>query len=130
MRKMKRIVSISIAVMMAFTMISVAYARYAVIANFDVTGDISASSVNGQATAIFGETVDATVKLTLERSSNGGTSFSKYRTLASKSKVGKVIDVTGEASGLSTAYDYRIKAEVFVYNDSGNQIDYDYEYVE
>lgn len=127
---MRRIVSISIAVIMAFAMISVAYARYAVIASFDVTGSISASSVNGQATAIFHETVDATVELTLERSSNGGASFSQYRTLASKSKVGKVIDVTGKASGLSTAYDYRIKAEVFVYDDSGNQIDYDYAYID
>ncbi len=127
---MKKIVSISVAVMMAFAMISVAYARYAVITSFDVTGDISASSVNGQATAIFGETVDATVKLTLERSSNGGTSFSRYRLLGSKSKVGKVINVSGEASNLSTAYDYRIKAEVFVYDDSGSQIDYDYVYID
>ena len=127
---MKKIVSISVAAIMAFAMISVAYARYAVIAGFDVTGSVSASSVNGRATAYFGEVVDATVKLTLERSSNGGTSFSKYRTLVSKSKVGTVIDVSGEASNLSTAYDYRIMAEVFVYDDSDNQIDYDYAYID
>ena len=130
--KMKKLISVGLAVVMALAMTSIAFAvapRYNVIASFDTSGRVTSTSAYASTTAVFGESVDATVKLTLERSKDGS-SFSRYRTLASESKYGRMIGVEGEATGLSSSYEYRIKAEVFAYDDNGNEIDYDYAYID
>lgn len=129
---MKKLISVGLAVVMALAMTSIAFAvapRYNVIASFSAGGEINSTSVSGEATALFRDPVDSTIKLTLERSKNGG-SFSRYRTLATESDTGYSIAAEASASGLSSSYEYRIKAEVFAYDDNGNQIDYDYMYID
>lgn len=125
---MKKHISMGIAVACALAMTSVAYARYSVISSFSTTADISSTSVSADASVRFNESTDATLKLSLERSSNNGASYSKYRTLDTQSGKGYTLAADGRASGLSSAYDYRVKAEVFVYDEDGNQIEYDFIY--
>lgn len=70
----------------------------------------------------------ANIKLVLQRSSNGGSSYSDYATLSNQNYYTKNIAVEKSKSGLNTSYKYRTKVVVTIYDTSGNQIDSDIAY--
>lgn len=56
--------------------------------------------------------------------------YRDYLTLESKSSSKASYTVSASESGLSSAYDYRVKAELYVYDDAGNEIEYDCIYLD
>ncbi len=128
---MKKIIAYSMAALIVLATATAAYAadaRYAYIRKFLFDGEVTATSVYGEANIGLSSSYDSETVITLERSSGG--SFQEYRVLESKSSTRSSYLVSAEESGLSSAYNYRLKAELFVYDDNGNQIDYACAYVD
>ena len=126
---MKKALKIGVAALMIAAMTCTAYARYAHIRQFTFDGEVNATSVYGETYVVLGGSYPSETVITLERSSNGGP-FRAYRELESKSSSKTFYSASGEASGLSSSYDYRLKAEVYVYDDNGDEIDYACAYID
>lgn len=127
---MKRFIQVSLAILMVAAMTCVAYARYSHIGRFSIAGNIGSTSVTSMTTVMLNKSCDSMTEVTLERSSNGGATYEDYRTLETKSSSSSSYTVIANKSGLSSAYDYRVKAELYVYDDAGNEIEYDCIYLD
>lgn len=126
---MKKILSCLLALTLCFALPCVAFARYNAINGFSLTGDVGGTSVYVEATVDLNGAYPSETVLTLQRSTNGGRSFSNYKTLARKESNRVNYMVIGEERGLSSNYVYRVKAELFVYDNNGAELDYDYAYL-
>lgn len=104
--------------------------RYQYITSFYSSGTVSTTSASGEAQATIASGYKGVLTVSLERSSNGGNSYSKYVTLGTKTiNPGSVSGYTsGSKNSLSTSYTYRVKAEIKVYDTNNNLVDSDYEY--
>lgn len=127
---MKRLIQVSLAILMVTAMTCVAYARYTNILRFSITGNIGSTSVSSTVSVTLNGNQDSVTEVTLERSGDGGNSYRDYLTLESKSSSKASYTVSASESGLSSAYDYRVKAELYVYDDAGNEIEYDCIYLD
>lgn len=127
---MKRFIQVSLAILMVAAMTCVAYARYSNILRFKILGNIRSTSISSTITVILNENQDSMVEVTLERSSDGGKSFQPYITLKNFTSSLDQYTFDADKSGLSSAYDYRVKAELYVYDDAGNEIEYDCTYLD
>lgn len=127
---MKRLIQVSLAILMVTAMTYVAYARYTNILRFSITGNIGSTSVSSTVSVTLNGNQDSVTEVTLERSSDGGNSYRDYLTLESKSSSTAHYTVYTSKRGLSSAYDYRVKAELYVYDDAGNEIEYDCIYLD
>ena len=127
---MKRLIQVSLAILMVTAMTYVAYARYTNILRFSITGNIGSTSVSSTVSVTLNGNQNSLTEVILERSSDGGNSYYDYRTLESKSSTSATYSVYASKSGLSSAYDYRVKAELYVYDDAGNEIEYDCTYLD
>ena len=65
----------------------------------------------------------ANVKIILQRSTNGGSTFSDFATLLNKDYTTRSISAEASRTGLDTSFRYRTKVVVTVYDASGRQID-------
>jgi len=63
------------------------------------------------------------IELILQRSSNGGTSFSDYATLSSASYTTRSTIVQKTKSGLSNSYKYKLKVVSTGYDAAGTKLD-------
>jgi hypothetical protein len=63
------------------------------------------------------------VKIILQKSTNGGKSYSDLYTLLNKTYTKKLVAAEATKSGLDTNYTYRTKVTVTVYDSSGRTID-------
>ena len=128
---MKKFIALALAITAISVMSCTAYAaaRYSRIRYFDFDGEVTSSSVYGEADISLSSNYPSKTVITLERSTDGGSTFRKYRELKSKSSTSSSYSVSGEAGSLSSAYDYRLKAELFVYDSNGNEIEYDSAYI-
>lgn len=127
---MKKFIQMSLAILMVAAMTCVAYARYTNILRFKISGNVGSTSVSSTVSVTLNGNQDSVTEVTLERSSNGGSSYRDYLTLESKSSSTANYTVYASKSGLSSAYDYRVKAELYVYDDAGNEIEYDCIYLD
>ena len=129
---MKKFISLGLAVLILAATTCAAYAanaRYAHIRQFTFDGEVNATSVYGETYVVLGGSYSSETVITLERSSDGGRTYRNYRNLESKTSSKTYYSASGEASELSTYYDYRRKAEVYVYDEDGDEIDYAYDYI-
>ena len=127
---MKKFIQMSLAILMVAAMTCVAYARYTNILRFKISGNVGSTSVSSTVSVTLNGTQNSLTEVILERSSDGGNSYYDYRTLESKSSTSATYSVYASKSGLSSAYDYRVKAELYVYDDAGNEIEYDCTYLD
>ena len=127
---MKRFIQVSLAILMVVAMTCVAYARYTNILRFKISGNVGSTSVSSTVSVTLNGNQNSLTEVILERSSDGGNSYYDYRTLESKSSTSATYSVYASKSGLSSAYDYRVKAELYVYDDAGNEIEYDCTYLD
>ena len=126
---MKKFIQMSLAILMVAAMTCVAYARYTNILRFKISGNVGSTSVSSTVSVTLNGNQNSLTEVILERSSDGGNSYYDYRTLESKSSTSATYSVYASKSGLSSAYDYRVKAELYVYDDAGNEIEYDCSYL-
>ena len=127
---MKKFIQMSLAILMVAAMTCVAYARYTNILRFKISGNVGSTSVSSTVSVTLNGNQNSLTEVILERSSDGGNSYYYYRTLESKSSTSATYSVYASKSGLSSAYDYRVKAELYVYDDAGNEIEYDCTYLD
>ena len=127
---MKKFIQMSLAILMVAAMTCVAYARYTNILRFKISGNVGSTSVSSTVSVTLNGNQNSLTEVILERSSDGGNSSYDYRTLESKSSTSATYSVYASKSGLSSAYDYRVKAELYVYDDAGNEIEYDCTYLD
>lgn len=127
---MKKFIQMSLAILMVAAMTCVAYARYTNILRFKISGNVGSTSVSSTVSVTLNGNQNSLTEVILERSSDGGNSYYDYRTLESKSSTSATYSVYASKSGLSSAYDYRVKAELYVYDDAGNEIEYDCNYLD
>ena len=127
---MKKFIQMSLAILMVAAMTCVAYARYTNILRFKILGNVGSTSVSSTVSVTLNGNQNSLTEVILERSSDGGNSYYDYRTLESKSSTSATYSVYASKSGLSSAYDYRVKAELYVYDDAGNEIEYDCTYLD
>ncbi len=127
---MKKFIQMSLAILMVAAMTCVAYARYTNILRFKISGNVGSTSVSSTVSVTLNGNQNSLTEVILERSSDGGNSYYDYRTLESKSSTSATYSVYASKSGLSSAYDYRVKAELYVYDDAGNEIEYDCTYLD
>lgn len=127
---MKRFIQVSLAIVMVAAMTCVAYARYGNIGRFTISGNIGSTSVSSMVSVTLNGNYSSLTEVTLERSSDGGNSYRDYCTLETKESSSANYKVYADKSGLSSAYDYRVKAELYVYDDAGNEIEYDCTYLD
>lgn len=127
---MKRFIQVSLAILMVTAMTCVAYARYTNILRFKILGNIGSTSVSSTITVVLKENYDSMTKVTLEKSNDNGNSFQPYSTLKTYTSSSDQYNFDVNKSGLSSAYDYRVKAELYVYDDAGNEIEYDCNYLD
>ena len=127
---MKKFIQMSLAILMVAAMTCVAYARYTNILRFKISGNVGSTSVSSTVSVTLNGNQNSLTEVILERSSDGGNSYYDYRTLESKSSTSATYSVYASKSGLSSAYDYRVKAELYVYDDAGNEIEYDCIYLD
>ena len=127
---MKRLIQVSLAVLMLAALTCVAYARYSYIGRFGLAGSIGSTSVSSTVNVQLNERLDSKVVVKLERSSDNGGSFQPYSTLKTYTSSSDRYNFDVNKSGLSSAYDYRLKAELYVYDDYGYEIDYNCTYLE
>lgn len=127
---MKRFIQVSLAILMVTAMTCVAYARYTNILRFKILGNIGSTSVSSTITVVLKENYDSMTKVTLEKSNDNGNSFQPYSTLKTYTSSSDQYNFDVNKSGLSSAYDYRVKAELYVYDDAGNEIEYDCTYLD
>lgn len=127
---MKRFIQVSLAILMVAAMTCVAYARYTNILRFKISGNIGSTSVSSTVNVQLNERLDSKVVIKLERSSDNGGSFQSYSTLKTYTSSLDRYNFDVNKSGLSSAYDYRVKAELYVYDDAGNEIEYDCNYLD
>ena len=127
---MKKFIQMSLAILMVAAMTCVAYARYTNILRFKISGNVGSTSVSSTVSVTLNGNQNSLTEVILERSSDGGNSYYDYRTLESKSSTSATYSVYASKSGLSSAYDYRVKAELYVYDDAGNEIEYDCVYLD
>lgn len=119
---MKRFIQVSLAILMVTAMTCVAYARYTNILRFKILGNIGSTSVSSTITVVLKENYDSMTKVTLEKSNDNGNSFQPYSTLKTYTSSSDQYNFDVNKSGLSSAYDYRVKAELYVYDDAGNEL--------
>jgi hypothetical protein len=135
---MKKSVSILLAIIMAAAMSVSAFAavpesaatteggviapRYIAINSIRSYISMSGSTATCSAT-VSHSGAKANVKLILQRSTNGGSSYSDFATLSDKTYSTKTIAAEASKSSLVTSYKYRTKVVVTVYDASGKQID-------
>ena len=127
---MKKFIQMSLAILMVAAMTCVAYARYTNILRFKISGNVGSTSVSSTVSVTLNGNQNSLTEVILERSSDGGNSYYDYRTLESKSSTSATYSVYASKSGLSSAYDYRVKAELYVYDGAGNEIEYDCTYLD
>lgn len=127
---MKRFIQVSLAILMVTAMTCVAYALYTNILRFKILGNIGSTSVSSTITVVLKENYDSMTKVTLEKSNDNGNSFQPYSTLKTYTSSSDQYNFDVNKSGLSSAYDYRVKAELYVYDDAGNEIEYDCNYLD
>ena len=127
---MKKFIQMSLAILMVAAMTCVAYARYTNILRFKISGNVGSTSVSSTVSVTLNGNQNSLTEVILERSSDGGNSYYDYRTLESKSSTSATYSVYASKSGHSSAYDYRVKAELYVYDDAGNEIEYDCTYLD
>lgn len=127
---MKRFIQVSLAILMVTAMTCVVYARYTNILRFKILGNIGSTSVSSTITVVLKENYDSMTKVTLEKSNDNGNSFQPYSTLKTYTSSSDQYNFDVNKSGLSSAYDYRVKAELYVYDDAGNEIEYDCIYLD
>ena len=127
---MKRFIQVSLAILMVAALTCVAYARYSYIGRFRLSGSIGSTSISSTVNVQLNERLDSKVVVKLERSSDNGGSFQPYSTLKTYTSSLDRYNFDVSKSGLSSAYDYRLKAELYVYDDYGYEIDYDCTYLE
>ena len=127
---MKKFIQMSLAILMVAAMTCVAYARYTNILRFKISGNVGSTSVSSTVSVTLNGNQNSLTEVILERSSDGGNSYYDYRTLESKSSTSATYSVYASKSGLSSAYDYRVRAELYVYDDAGNEIEYDCTYLD
>ena len=127
---MKKFIQMSLAILMVAAMTCVAYARYTNILRFKISGNVGSTSVSSTVSVTLNGNQNSLTEVILERSSDGGNSYYDYRTLESKSSTSATYSVYASKSGLSSAYDHRVKAELYVYDDAGNEIEYDCTYLD
>ena len=127
---MKKFIQMCLAILMVAAMTCVAYARYTNILRFKISGNVGSTSVSSTVSVTLNGNQNSLTEVILERSSDGGNSYYDYRTLESKSSTSATYSVYASKSGLSSAYDYRVKAELYVYDDAGNEIEYDCTYLD
>ena len=127
---MKKFIQMSLAILMVAAMTCVAYARYTNILRFKISGNVGSTSVSSTVSVTLNGNQNSLTEVILERSSDGGNSYYDYRTLESKSSTSATYSVYASKSGLSSAYDYRVKAELYVYDDAGNEFEYDCNYLD
>lgn len=130
MKFAKRTLSLGLAVFMMAAATSVAYARYAYIRQFTFDGDIGTTSVYGETYVLLSGQDSSMTTITLERSSDGGRTYQAQRMLTARHTTSSSYSAVGEADNLDPAYDYRLKAEIFVYDEDNNEIDYDVAYID
>jgi len=65
----------------------------------------------------------ANVRIILQRSTNGGSTFSDFATLLNKDYTTRSISAEASRTGLDTSFRYRTKVVVTVFDASGRQID-------
>lgn len=129
---MKKIFALGLAALTIAAVTCTAYAtaaRYVCIRQFTFDGEVTSTSAYGETYASLSGRYDSETVITLERSTDGGRTFRKYKVLESKNSSSSSYSASGETSGLSSSYDYRLKAELTVYDASGNEIDYAYDYI-
>jgi hypothetical protein len=122
---MKKNILCGMAIAMAISTATVSYARYSVISNFSVRGEVNKTDASANAYVSLREVTDATLTIYLEESTNNGASYHVYDILDSQSGYGIGLRAEGSASGLDEDYKYRIKAEVVV---DGGETEYKYLY--
>ena len=127
---MKRFIQVSLAILMVAALTCVAYARYSYIGRFRLSGSIGSTSISSTVNVQLSERLDSKVVVKLERSSDNGGSFQPYSTLNTYTSSLDRYNFDVNKSGLSSAYDYRVKAELYVYDDAGNEIEYDCIYLD
>ena len=127
---MKRFIQVSLAILMVAALTCVAYARYSYIGRFRLSGSIGSTSSSSTVNVQLSERLDSKVVVKLERSSDNGGSFQPYSTLKTYTSSLDRYNFDVNKSGLSSAYDYRVKAELYVYDDAGNEIEYDCIYLD
>lgn len=131
MKSARRFLSLGLALLVMTATTSIAYARYAYIRQFTFDGDVGTTSVYGEAyVALSGDQDSSVTKITLERSSDGGRTFVTDRLLKFKRSSSDSYSTVAELNNLNSAYDYRMKAEIFVYDEDDNEIDYDVAYID
>lgn len=131
MKSARRFLSLGLALLVMTATTSIAYARYAYILQFTFDGDVGTTSVYGEAyVALSGDQDSSVTKITLERSSDGGRTFVTDRLLKFKRSSSDSYSTVAELNNLNSAYDYRMKAEIFVYDEDDNEIDYDVAYID
>ena len=95
---------------------------------FDAINSIRATiSMNG-GTVVGGAVVShsgarATVRIVLQRSTDGGRTFTDLATLVTHSSPNTLIATEGTRHNLDTSLRYRVRVEVTVFDASGRQID-------
>ena len=127
---MKRFIQVSLAILMVAALTCVAYARYSYIGRFRLSGSIGSTSISSTVNVQLNERLDSKVVVKLERSSDNGGSFQPYSTLKTYTSSLDRYNFDVNKSGLSSAYDYQVKAELYVYDDAGNEIEYDCIYLD
>ena len=127
---MKRFIQVSLAILMVAALTCVAYARYSYIGRFRLSGSIGSTSISSTVNVQLSERLDSKVVVKLERSSDNGGRFQPYSTLKTYTSSLDRYNFDVNKSGLSSAYDYRVKAELYVYDDAGNEIEYDCIYLD
>ena len=126
---MKRLIQVALIILTFAVLTTVAYARYSVIGRFLLSGSIANTSVSSNVSVLLNEPLDSKTVVILERASNGD-DYQPYLTLKTYTSSSNRYSFTVNKSGLSSAYDYRLKAELYVYDDYGYEIDYDCTYLE
>lgn len=130
MKNARKVIGLSLATLMILGSATAAYAsaRYVCIREFLFSGSVTSTSVVGEANVGLSSAYDSETIITLERSSGGA--FQDYLVLTDKSSTRSSYMASASKNGLSSAYDYRLRAELFVYDDNGKQIDYACAYVD
>ena len=65
----------------------------------------------------------ANVRVTLQRSTDGGRTFSDFATLVNHSSSNRLIGIEGSRSNLDTSLRYRVRVDVTVFDANNRQID-------
>ena len=84
-----------------------------------VTGSTAVCSIN---VSVKSQVAKTQIKLVLERSTNGGSSYSEYKTIINATYTGSYIIKEGSSS-ITSSDKYRVKALVTVYDSSGKVIE-------